>query len=81
MDDIWIPLGESLLISRFVPLWNKWVDGFGNHDPGGGRYNQERSRWDVLHPGRPWATKCKERKEALAQIETDVAARLRDMYD
>jgi Eco29kI restriction endonuclease len=22
VDDIWIPLGESLLISMFVPLWN-----------------------------------------------------------
>jgi hypothetical protein len=40
VDDIWIPLGESLLISRFVPLWNHHLDGFGNHDPGSGRYNQ-----------------------------------------
>jgi hypothetical protein len=54
-DDIWIPLGESLLIGRFSPLWNMVVDGFGNHDPGGGRRKQQRSNWDVLHPGRPWA--------------------------
>lgn len=38
VDDIWIPLGESLLINRFNPLWNSVIDGFGNHDPGGGRY-------------------------------------------
>ncbi len=31
---------------------NKIIDGFGNHDPGKGRYNQLRSRWDKLHPGR-----------------------------
>ncbi len=58
VDDIWIPLGESLLIGRFHPVWNKVVDGFGNHDPGKGRYNQQRSPWDVLHPGRSWAAKC-----------------------
>jgi hypothetical protein len=39
VDDIWIPLGESLLISMFVPLWNYSLDGFGNHDSGSGRYN------------------------------------------
>lgn len=38
VDDIWIPLGESLLIQRFQPIWNSVVDGFGNHDPGAGRY-------------------------------------------
>ena len=52
VDDIWIPLGESLLISMFSPLWNQILDGFGNHDPGAGRYNQQRSPWDVIHPGR-----------------------------
>ena len=52
VDDIWIPLGESLLIAKFSPIWNKMVDGFGNHTPGAGRFNQSRSRWDVLHPGR-----------------------------
>ncbi|WNK01247.1 Eco29kI family restriction endonuclease [Thalassospiraceae bacterium LMO-JJ14] len=81
VDDIWIPLGESLLISKFQPLWNNWVDGFGNHDPGRGRYNQERSRWDVLHPGRPFAAKCADRKESLEQIRADVRARLRDAHD
>jgi hypothetical protein len=58
VEDIWIPLGESMLIEMFNPLWNKVVDGFGNHDPGKGRYEQQRSFWDVLHPGRPWAEKC-----------------------
>jgi hypothetical protein len=57
VDDIWIPLAESLLIEMFSPLWNRKIDGFGNHDPGSGRYNQQRSPWDVIHPGRPWAAK------------------------
>lgn len=55
VDDIWIPLGESLLISMFSPLWNQLIDGFGNHDPGRGRHGQQRSSWDTVHPGRPWA--------------------------
>ena len=57
VDDIWIPLGESVLIQQTKPLWNNVVDGFGNHDPGKGRSNQQRSPWDMLHPGRIWAEK------------------------
>ena len=55
VDDIWIPLTESLLIERFKPLWNRCIDGFGNHDPGSGRYRQQRSPWDCIHEGREWA--------------------------
>ncbi|GMV89114.1 MAG: hypothetical protein AMXMBFR81_20450 [Chthonomonas sp.] len=57
LEDIWIPLGESLLIETFSPLWNHPLSGFGNHDPGSGRYNQQRSKWDELHVGRAWARK------------------------
>ena len=57
VDDIWIPLAESLLIEMYSPLWNRKIDGFGNHDPGKGRYNQQKSAWDLIHPGRPWAEK------------------------
>lgn len=46
------PLGESLLISRFRPLWNVIVEGFGNNPTGGPRESQKRSPWDTLHPGR-----------------------------
>lgn len=59
VDDIWIPLAESLLIELYLPLWNRKIDGFGNHDPGAGRYNQQRSLWDILHSGRPWAEKLR----------------------
>ncbi|MDR3090379.1 MAG: Eco29kI family restriction endonuclease [Desulfobulbaceae bacterium] len=68
VDDIWIPLGESLLIAKFSPIWNKIIDGFGNHDPGGGRYKGMRSKWDTLHPGRAWAAKCAARNESMSQI-------------
>jgi hypothetical protein len=73
VDDIWIPLGESLLITTFAPLWNLLLDGFGNHDPGSGRHAGLAPRWDVLHPGRSWALKCKPRAETAAQIEREVS--------
>lgn len=78
VDDIWIPLGESLLIARFSPVWNAMIDGFGNHDPGSGRYNGMRPRWDVLHSGRGWAFKCKGRPESAEDIARDVASYLRN---
>jgi hypothetical protein len=50
---------EAALIKITQPLWNTVVDGFGNHTPGKGRFEQARSAWDVIHPGRVWADKCK----------------------
>lgn len=79
VDDIWIPLGESLLIARYSPVWNSLVDGFGNHDPGKGRYNGMRPRWDVLHPGRAWAARCAERPDKCDAIERDVQQYLRNI--
>lgn len=48
---------EAALIRYYAPIWNNMIDGFGNHDPGSGRYEQAVSDWDVLHPGRSWAKK------------------------
>ena len=73
VDDIWIPLGESLLISMLSPLWNKLIDGFGNHDPGAGRYNQQRSTWDEIHPGRPWAAKLRPHPRSTDEILKNIA--------
>jgi len=57
VDDIWIPLGENMLIEQFKPVWNRAIDGFGNKDPGRRRATQYKSPWDVLHPGRKFAEK------------------------
>lgn len=51
-DDIWIPLGEALLIERIQPPWNVLIEGFGIHTPGKGRKKQVKSMWDTLHAGR-----------------------------
>lgn len=77
VDDIWIPLGESLIISRFMPLWNSLIDGFGNHNPGKGRHAGMRPRWDVLHPGREWAKKLTDRPENQLRVAEDAATYLR----
>lgn len=74
VEDIWIPLGEALLISKFAPVWNRLVDGFGNHTPGAGRFAGMRPRWDVLHPGRGWAEHCQPRAETAEQIANEVRA-------
>lgn len=79
VDDIWIPLAEALLIEMFSPLWNRKIDGFGNHDPGSGRSNQQRSPWDTIHPGRPWAEKLQPPSNDERIIRDGVAKYLKDM--
>lgn len=76
VEQLWIPVAEALLIQRYRPLWNIIVDGFGNHDPGSGRYNQKRSAWDTIHPGRIWATRLQPSKLTEDQIFERVVAYL-----
>lgn len=63
---------EAALIKLNKPLWNTTIDGFGNHDPGSGRYEQAKSDWDVIHEGRVWANKCNgkhsEKKAIISSI-------------
>jgi hypothetical protein len=63
---------EAALIKLNRPLWNTAVDGFGNHDPGKGRYEQARSDWDVIHPGRKWVVRCKGVHKTKAAILTKI---------
>lgn len=79
VDDIWIPLGEALIIQQFKPLWNQVVDGFGNHNPGSGRYEGMRAPWDELHPGRSWAERCKPPRQSKSQILEAVEAYMRSL--
>ncbi len=66
---------EARLIRDYMPLWNTLIDGFGNHDPGKGRYNQARSEWDVLHPGRSWAKRLTGISSSRAEIIRKIFAR------
>jgi Eco29kI-like restriction endonuclease len=77
VDDIWIPLAESLLISMFTPLWNYYPDGFGPHDPDADDYNQQRSAWDEIHPGRPWAARLRPNPRS----QTDILQRIAEFLE
>ena len=69
----WINLAERFLIQHYRPVWNSCLDGFGDHDPGSGRYSGESSWWDTLHPGRAWAERLQANKtveDALERVET-----------
>lgn len=76
VDDIWVALGEAVLIGHYQPVWNGFVQGFGIHGPGGGREEQARSSWDTLHPGRAFAWKLPPRPETADEIAADVRERL-----
>lgn len=81
VEDIWIPLAESLLIQRFRPVWNVAVDGFGNHDPGKGRSKQQRSQWDTIHPGREWSLKLSQNNLSPEDIKNKVRDFLSETKD
>ncbi len=63
---------EAALIRCYKPIWNTAIDGFGNHTPGEGRFQQAKSDWDVLHPGRSWAEKCTGISSSIHDIEQKV---------
>lgn len=82
VDDIWIPLAEALLIEKTEPLWNRVIDGFGNHDPGSGRYNQKKSQWDTIHPGREWASRLEDLDESsIASLQDSINRFLASHYN
>jgi Eco29kI restriction endonuclease len=67
---------EAALIKLHKPLWNVSLDGFGNHDPGSGRYKQAKSDWDVLHSGRVWAERCEGESNSLSSVKARVSSHL-----
>lgn len=71
LDDAFIRLGETSLIALFAPIWNTYIDGFGNNAPGSGR-TPIKSRWDTLHPGRPQAKEHDLRDETDIQIVGEI---------
>ena len=73
---LWITMAERFLLEHYKPVWNVILDGFGNHDPGKGRYEGEITWWDALHPGREWATKLRQTRNAAAAEE-----RLREYFE
>lgn len=75
LDEIWIPIGESMLMASCSPLWNLAINGFAVGKPTRQYESVMASRWDVLHPGRAWATKCRLRVETVDEIAGEVITR------
>ncbi len=67
---------EAALIKISQPLWNTALDGFGNHTPGAGRFQQAKSDWDVVHSGRAFADKCTGKPRKLETIEGNIESHL-----
>ena len=72
VEPVWITLAERFLVDHYRPVWNLCLDGFGDHDPGSDRYQGEKSWWDTLHQGRPWAANLRAVK---TRSETERKAR------
>ena len=66
------------MIHTFARVWNKVIDGFGMHTPGGNR-PQTTSAWDTLHPGRSFVKRVKllpntkSREDLIVEIEEYLA--------
>jgi len=73
-SDLVVPV-EASVIRQYRPVWNSVVDGFGNRDPGKGRYDQAPSSWDVLHPGRYWVPRLR----GTPRSREDIVARVRQV--
>jgi hypothetical protein len=73
----WQTSAEDYLIHLFQPIWNSEVGicyGFGKHGDDPETRANMRSPWDTLHPGREWAHRDKNMKDAKPekQIETEI---------
>jgi hypothetical protein len=77
VDDIWVPLAETLLIKNYQPVWNVIVEGFGNHAPGGKRSETRLPLWDMIHPGREWSKGMTNPKMSPTELEARVSEHIR----
>ena len=65
----WQTSAEDYLIHLFKPIWNNEVGicyGFGKHGDDPETRSNLRSPWDTLHPGRDWAHRDPNMKDARA---------------
>jgi len=66
----WQKPAEDYLIYLFQPIWNNEVGicyGFGKHGDDPGTRANLRSPWDTLHPGRDWAHRDPNMKDARSR--------------
>jgi len=74
----WQKAAEDYLIHRYQPVWNNEIgvcSGIGKH---GDAARKEQSEWDVLHPGRQWATPQTSRSGKTAE---KITAAIQEHYE
>ena len=79
----WQDSAENYLIHLFQPIWNNEIGicyGFGKHGDAPTTRANLRSPWDTLHPGRDWAHRDPNMKDArpAKRIIADIAKHLSD---
>jgi hypothetical protein len=77
----WQTAAENYLIHLFKPIWNSEINiayGLGKHGDDPGTRSNLRSPWDTMHPGRDWASRDPNMKDARSQerIVQDIARHL-----
>jgi Eco29kI restriction endonuclease len=77
----WQIAAENYLIHLFKPIWNSEINiayGLGKHGDDPGTRANLRSPWDTMHPGRDWASRDPNMKDARSpeRIIQDINAHL-----
>lgn len=77
----WQTAAENYLIHLFKPIWNYEINiayGLGKHGDDPDTRANQRSPWDTMHPGRDWASRDPNMKDARSQarITEDIARHL-----
>ncbi len=73
--------GESLLMRHYQPAWNGAVTGFGNHTPGKGRNEQQRSKWDKAHVGRGVVANLRDLRDAEGLDESKLGEEIASHHE
>jgi hypothetical protein len=79
----WQEAAESYLIHLFRPVWNSEVGicyGFGKHGDDPATRANLRSPWDTLHPGRAWAHRDPDMRDAkkVTEIVAEISEHLHE---
>ena len=72
----WQKAAEDHLIAIYKPIWNNETGicyGLGKHGDSHVTRGNERSPWDMLHPGRKWAEGNPPNSKSVAQIKAAIA--------
>ena len=77
----WQKAAEEHLIAVYKPIWNNETNicyGLGKHGDKSTTRGNERSPWDMLHPGRKWAEGNPPNSKSVAQIKAAIAEHFRN---